>query len=90
MPDLSSASNLTRVDTRALGSLHDALHPSSRLRPEPQSEYFAEPQAKSGIALHHTVGDGARTTLDSWRRDGTPGGTPALCGGADHARAATA
>jgi hypothetical protein len=42
----------------------------------PDSEYFAEPQAKSGIALHHTVCDSARTTMKLWRRDQTPGGSP--------------
>jgi hypothetical protein len=29
----------------------------------PKSEYFAEPQAKSGITLHHTVCDDAHTTV---------------------------
>jgi hypothetical protein len=42
----------------------------------PPSEYFAEPAAKSGIALHHTVCDSARTTLDIWRNDTDPGGGP--------------
>ncbi len=28
----------------------------------PESEYFAQPQAKSGIAIHHTVGGSARST----------------------------
>ena len=42
----------------------------------PQSEYFARPQTKSGIALHHTVCDRARTTLDLWRRDKAAGGKP--------------
>ena len=32
----------------------------------PQSEYFPDPQAKSGIALHHTVCHSAHTTLDIW------------------------
>ena len=40
----------------------------------PESEYFADAQAKSGIALHHTVCDDARTTLDIWRRDKTKTG----------------
>ena len=35
----------------------------------PQSEYFPNPQAKSGIALHHTVCHSAHTTLDIWRGD---------------------
>jgi len=40
----------------------------------PDAEYFPEPQAKSGIAIHHTVCDRARTTLALWERDHTPGG----------------
>ena len=28
----------------------------------PESEYFASPEAKSGIALHHTVCDDAETS----------------------------
>jgi hypothetical protein len=39
-------------------------------------EYFAEPQAKTGIALRHTVCDKARTTLMLWQRDRTAGGKP--------------
>ncbi|HLB37179.1 MAG TPA: N-acetylmuramoyl-L-alanine amidase [Gemmatimonadales bacterium] len=42
----------------------------------PESEYFASHQAKSGIALHHTVCDEARTTLEIWRQDSAGGGTP--------------
>jgi len=42
----------------------------------PESEYFAEPQAKSGIALHHTVCDDAHTTVSLWRADKTAAGTP--------------
>jgi hypothetical protein len=42
----------------------------------PESEYFAQPQVKSGIALHHTVCDSARTTLDMWRRDKAASGAP--------------
>ncbi len=42
----------------------------------PESEYFAERQAKSGIALHHTVGDDAHTTVRLWRADKTKAGTP--------------
>jgi hypothetical protein len=42
----------------------------------PASEYFAEEQPKSGIALHHTVCDSARTTLAIWRRDTAAGGKP--------------
>jgi hypothetical protein len=37
----------------------------------PESEYFAEPQAKSGIALHHTVCADAVTAIDWWRTDKT-------------------
>ncbi len=51
------------------------LHLDRSLR-LPASEYFAEPQAKSGIALHHTVCDSARTTVGIWRRDQTAGGKP--------------
>src|SRR3990172_12938539 len=40
----------------------------------PQSEYFATRQAKSGIALHHTVGGNARTSFRLWRSDKTDGG----------------
>ena len=42
----------------------------------PQSEYFPDPQAKTGIALHHTVCDSAHTTLDIWRGDRAAGGKP--------------
>ena len=42
----------------------------------PDSEYIPEPQPKSGIALHHTVGECARTTIDLWRRDKAARGTP--------------
>jgi N-acetylmuramoyl-L-alanine amidase len=42
----------------------------------PESEYFAESTAKSGIALHHTVCDSARTTLDIWSRDRDAAGAP--------------
>jgi hypothetical protein len=47
-----------------------------------ESEYFAERQAKSGIALHHTVADSARTTVELWRTDKTARG--------NHRRVATA
>ncbi|HWO89927.1 MAG TPA: N-acetylmuramoyl-L-alanine amidase [Gemmatimonadales bacterium] len=52
-----------------------AVHVDRSLR-LPDDEYFAEPQAKNGIALHHTVCDKARTTLMLWRRDRTAGGKP--------------
>jgi len=42
----------------------------------PESEYFPEPQAKSGIALHHTVCDDAHTTVRLWRADKTKDGKP--------------
>lgn len=51
-----------------------------RSRRLPQSEYFAEPQAKSGIALHHTVCDSAHTTLDIWRRDRAGGKASRVAG----------
>jgi len=37
----------------------------------PATEYFAEPQAKTGIAIHHTVCDSVRTTVAIWVRDHT-------------------
>jgi hypothetical protein len=52
-----------------------AVHVERSLR-LPDFEYFPEPQAKTGIALHHTVCDSARTTLDLWRRDRADGGKP--------------
>ena len=47
-----------------------------RSRYLPESEYFPDPQEKSGIALHHTVCDSAETTLDIWRHDRTADGEP--------------
>ncbi|HEX7119183.1 MAG TPA: hypothetical protein VF212_10360 [Longimicrobiales bacterium] len=35
----------------------------------PEGEYFAGPFAKSGIALHHTVGGSAKSTFQWWLRD---------------------
>ncbi len=35
----------------------------------PVSEYFPEPQPKTGIAIHHTVGLSAKSAFDGWRRD---------------------
>ncbi len=52
-----------------------AVHVDRSLR-LPDYEYFPEPQAKSGIALHHTVCDSARTTLQLWRRDKADTGKP--------------
>ncbi|MBI4501654.1 MAG: hypothetical protein HY700_10880 [Gemmatimonadetes bacterium] len=40
----------------------------------PDSEYFPEPQRKSGIAIHHTVCGAARTTFELWRKDSAAGG----------------
>lgn len=40
----------------------------------PETEFFAEPQRKTGIALHHTVGGAARTTVAHWRTDRAAGG----------------
>jgi hypothetical protein len=34
-----------------------------------KSDYFPDTVAKSGIALHHTVGGSARSTIDWWRAD---------------------
>ncbi len=42
----------------------------------PRSEYYGEPQAKSGIALHHTVCDDAHTTVRLWRADKTKDDKP--------------
>ena len=42
----------------------------------PESEYFPELEAKSGIALHHTVCDDAHTTVSLWRDDRTADGNP--------------
>ena len=42
----------------------------------PESQYFPDPQEKSGIALHHTVCDDAHTTLDIWRHDRAADGEP--------------
>ena len=46
----------------------------------PESEYFAHPQTKSGIAIHHTVGGSARSTLEAWRVDRSTAGRPRLVG----------
>lgn len=40
----------------------------------PDTEYFADLQRKTGIAIHHTVCDSARDTLHLWRRDQENGG----------------
>ncbi|HEX9692338.1 MAG TPA: N-acetylmuramoyl-L-alanine amidase [Gemmatimonadales bacterium] len=40
----------------------------------PDTEYFAEPSPKSGIALHHTVSDAAHAAVGWWRGDRTPSG----------------
>jgi hypothetical protein len=42
----------------------------------PAAEYFAEPQAKSGIALHHTVSERAHATVHFWETDRTALGNP--------------
>jgi hypothetical protein len=42
----------------------------------PESEYFPDAQANTGIPLHHTVCDSAHTTLGIWRRDRAAGGKP--------------
>jgi len=54
-----------------------AVHVDRSLR-LPQSEYFATRQAKSGIALHHTVGGNAQTSFRLWRSDKTDGDRPNL------------
>jgi hypothetical protein len=50
--------------------------PVNRTHRLPDSEYFASPEAKSGIALHHTVCDDAETAVRLWRTDKTAAGTP--------------
>jgi hypothetical protein len=40
----------------------------------PDGEYFAEPERKTGIAIHHTVCGAATTTVELWRNDRTPDG----------------
>src|SRR2546423_12042877 len=35
----------------------------------PESQYYLEPQQKSGIALHHTVCRGAKAAFESWSTD---------------------
>lgn len=35
----------------------------------PESEFLPGPEAKAGIALHHTVGGSARSTFNWWRQD---------------------
>jgi hypothetical protein len=42
----------------------------------PKSEYFAEPEPKSGIALHHTVSGTAHAAIAWWRSDATSSGKP--------------
>jgi len=46
----------------------------------PEGEYFAERQRKTGIALHHTVGRSARSTVEHWRTDRAAGGAPRRVG----------
>jgi hypothetical protein len=46
----------------------------------PQAEYFPGPEHKSGIALHHTVGGSAASTIGWWREDVTRAGRPRLTG----------
>jgi hypothetical protein len=41
----------------------------------PKDEYIAEPEPKSGIALHHTVCDDAQTTIRLWKNDRDDDGT---------------
>jgi hypothetical protein len=46
----------------------------------PVTEYFPVPQAKSGIAIHHTVCDSAHRTLAIWARDREADGEPRRVG----------
>ncbi len=52
-----------------------AVHVDRSLR-LPESEYFAGPQAKTGIALHHTVSDDAHSAVRWWHADMTATGKP--------------
>ena len=46
----------------------------------PQSEYFPGAEPKSGIAIHHTVGGSAESTIRWWREGRTRAGRPSLTG----------
>jgi hypothetical protein len=46
----------------------------------PETQYFPGPERKSGIALHHTVGGSAASTIRWWREDVTRTGRPSLRG----------
>ncbi len=46
----------------------------------PETEYFPGVQEKSGIAIHHTVGGSARTTVRWWGEDKTDGGRKRIVG----------
>lgn len=46
----------------------------------PQTEYFSGAQNKTGIAIHHTVGGSARSTIRWWRNDQSTNGRKRLVG----------
>lgn len=46
----------------------------------PEAEYFPGREQKSGIAIHHTVGGSAKSTIEWWLADRTNGGRPKLTG----------
>jgi len=46
----------------------------------PQAGYFPGPEPKTGIALHHTVGGTAASTIRWWRESRTRAGRPRLTG----------
>jgi hypothetical protein len=46
----------------------------------PETEYFPSTERKSGIAIHHTVGGSAASTIRWWREDVTRAGRPSLVG----------
>ena len=46
----------------------------------PETEYFPGAQEKSGIAIHHTVGGSARTTVRWWRDDNNDAGRRRVVG----------
>lgn len=46
----------------------------------PDGEFFATPEQKTGIALHHTVGGSARSTYKWWMDDRTEAGARLMVG----------
>jgi len=46
----------------------------------PKHEYFPAVQRKSGIAIHHTAGGSARSTIEWWMQNGAHTGRPRMVG----------